>query len=772
MCSCRRTILSYSLLILCLVLAGCGGGGSTVGSPPPQGPQPVTETDVTTGADGSASFPAAGLQVQVGDLVSLQALAGIDVTLFAQGTQLGLAVVDPSGQYGPEIFVVGNQSVTPNTARNGVKTNAQNNSTTAIAVSLTSLQFLTNAGSTTPVSLTVGMLNYSLPKYYSCTTESFGQVKQNLPTLILGAGLKQGAKYGLIKLFGTLGTDAAAIVKGTFTVLGIPALGAFDVSLLQLDTYVALGYADTDMFKVCSPQGGLASFVFGQAFLLQPQAQPSGQPVFGTAVSGTVFDASSNQPINGALVTLSGPSPASQVTGSNGSFLFSSPIAFLSGSYAISVSQFGYVPSSSQFMLGPGQSYSQNVYLAKPSPASCVPAGAVGVLVHGQAVDAYVPNGSYLELATGVDFVPVEDTIAVGTRINTPNPVNSCSSNPSTGETICTANNTDVYALAGSNLLNTFTSAGSGFLQTSGGSCTNCGVVVDPTTNTAVIGISLASGSGYQLFDMGSHSLSSPIPAPYPGFSSGPNISESFSIGIVTKGRVTQRFLLSPSEDFGTTADYELFDISFPASPNAYSFAGLSSVLSPHAEYDSAAADCSTGIALATQEGTSNVFIADLTQATFNSATASGPPSWNAPSQLQSLPEFSGFGAGTTGITIAPGSHLGLLEDEFGTTAFGAIQLPSTSGTGTPSVVDWVVASMPNDPSGFPWSMPLDPHGLSAYTSPNTGRAMALLMNRQRTYLAVIDLQALLSATRSVPHVIDVSVDLVGTGIVRFVPIP
>ena len=130
-----------------------------------------------------------------------------------------------------------------------------------------------------------------------------------------------------------------------------------------------------------------------------------------------------------------------------------------------------------------------------------------------------------------------------------------------------------------------------------------------------------------------------------------------------------------------------------------------------------------------------------------------------APSRIQDFtPAFNKFGAGTTGITIAPGTHVGILEDEFGSTAFGAIRLPSTSGAawGTPIVQDWVSAVMPNDPTGAPWVMTLDPHGLTAYVSPNTGKAIGLIMNDQRTFIALVDIEGLLSAKR-LPgtHVID-----------------
>jgi hypothetical protein len=69
---------------------------------------------------------------------------------------------------------------------------------------------------------------------------------------------------------------------------------------------------------------------------------------------------------------------------------------------------------------------------------------------------------------------------------------------------------------------------------------------------------------------------------------------------------------------------------------------------------DSAAEDCTTGIELSTDEGTGNLFIADLKQVTFTTGT---PNTWSASSQFENFPEFDPFDAGTSGIAVAPGSH-------------------------------------------------------------------------------------------------------------------
>jgi hypothetical protein len=62
---------------------------------------------------------------------------------------------------------------------------------------------------------------------------------------------------------------------------------------------------------------------------------------------------------------------------------------------------------------------------------------------------------------------------------------------------------------------------------------------------------------------------------------------------------------------------------------------------------------------------------------------------------------------------------------------------------------------------------------LGAYTSPNNGKAFGVMSNGflvPSTYVAVIDLQALLSAPRTAGrHTVDPSYDLLLNGVVRYV---
>jgi hypothetical protein len=140
---------------------------------------------------------------------------------------------------------------------------------------------------------------------------------------------------------------------------------------------------------------------------------------------------------------------------------------------------------------------------------------------------------------------------------------------------------------------------------------------------------------------------------------------------------------------------------------------------------------------------------------------------------------------------MAPGTHVGLIASEYGTGGgFGAIALPSTSGSGAPAIADWVEATLPNDPNGNAWTNGGAPHLVSAYVSPNTGKAMGVMANDSRTFIALIDIQALLNATRATyslnfypdtsqngtgtittgSHYVDHTVDLVATGVVTWIP--
>jgi hypothetical protein len=383
--------------------------------------------------------------------------------------------------------------------------------------------------------------------------------------------------------------------------------------------------------------------------------------------------------------------------------------------------------------------------LPPPPPASissCRPSNSLTVLVRGADVTAYVPNGNWLFGQTGIQVVPIEPT-GTSTPIATQNVVNSCASNWTTGETVCAANNTDVYLITGTTLNTTLTSGADSTSGFSGGSCENCGVAINAVTNTAVITMGLSpTGNGLQFLNLATNTLAVPV-----------RIVNEESEDIVWDP--ARNLILSPDED-GT---YDLFNTTSTTPPSEFANSFGYYV----GQFDSAGEDCTTGIALATDEYTNNLFLTDLTQAVFTPGSPAG--TWTAPWVLQTIPEFAPYTsteAGTDGIAVAPGSHLGIVTGEFPTppsagNAIIAIELPSTSGSGTPSLVDYAVATLPNDPGGNPFSMGCDPHTTTAYVSPNTGKAIGLVLDYGATpcysggapaYVGVIDLQGLLSAPR------------------------
>jgi len=287
-------------------------------------------------------------------------------------------------------------------------------------------------------------------------------------------------------------------------------------------------------------------------------------------------------------------------------------------------------------------------------------------------------------------------------------------------------------------------------------------VAINPATNQALIVLSTSGGPGFQFLDL------TGVPTFEAAFASpSGKVSEGILIDPISN------LVLSPTE----ANDYEIINVATTTTP---AFFENPITITPPTVLEAAAEDCATGIVLASteefQQGTGQIFIADLTQATF---TPGSPGTWTAPSQLQSLPEFASpaLSFGPVGLAVATGSHIGVVTGEFGGSGFGAIQLPSTSGSGTPAISDWVECNIPNDPDGNSWSMGLDPHTVTAYVSPTSGDAMGLIANSPPpAFLAVVDLTKLLNTT-IVPrlpgtHTCDPITNLVTAGVVSFVAVP
>jgi hypothetical protein len=399
--------------------------------------------------------------------------------------------------------------------------------------------------------------------------------------------------------------------------------------------------------------------------------------------------------------------------------------------------------------------------------ASCNPGSSMGILSYNPTgakttpVTAYVPNAAWGGGTTGILVVPIEGGGSPAS-ITTSSEINSCSSNSITGTSVCIDNVTGVYILSGTSITNTLTSGANAYESFSGGSCENCTVAINEAQGkkgAAVIGMGFAgssAGSGLQFLDLSSLTFGTVVP-----------LANEHSEDILWDPFHNR--VLSPNE----AQNYDLVAVNTTNTPGPSTTTEYANYMgSTGGEPDSAALDCTTDIALSTVEFSGNLYIADLSQATF---TAGTPGSWSAPSQIVNFPEFDYLLNGTTAIAVAPGStHLGIVNGEFGGNLIGAIQLPSKSGSGTPSFVDYVAATLPATPDTCTFSAGDDPHTTTAYTSPNNGKAYGVVADWVEVppdYLAVIDLAALLAAKRSPgTHSVDPSVNLVASGIVTYVP--
>jgi len=368
--------------------------------------------------------------------------------------------------------------------------------------------------------------------------------------------------------------------------------------------------------------------------------------------------------------------------------------------------------------------------------AACVPTSSLGIIAPAKgpaAVQAVVPNGAWAAGRTGIRVVqletgggPVVPPLPIDTNPITSALVNSCAGNPATGESVCVANDNTVFHLSPTDTVTVLHSASNQFSGFSGGSCENCGVAINALTNQAVIAMGLStspSGAALQTLNLSNDTFLTP-------FSTHNQISEDISID------PNRGYILNPAEFSG------IYGIDQFNTQTGVINSEFSDTVTPFLVMDSAGEDCSTGIALTVGEGSDNIFLADLTQATF---TAGTPGTWHAPQQVQTI--IGSYSAGLDGIAVAQGtSHLATVTGEFGGSSFSVLLLPATSGTGTPAIVDYAyVQCVTGMSAGF------DPHTVSAYTSPNNGKAYTVFANwftGVPDSLLVADMAAILAAPR------------------------
>jgi hypothetical protein len=428
---------------------------------------------------------------------------------------------------------------------------------------------------------------------------------------------------------------------------------------------------------------------------------------------------------------------------------------------------------------------------------------AIGVLVNGTDVGLFVPYSTDNSLKMGAVMKIIESAPgapASKTAFFKAGFANSCATSPATSIAVCSAAFGSSYisrptvtgqplrATKGGYKVAGFKSGVTKLVHFTGGSCANCGTAIDDAlggVSTAIV----STSRGYLPVQLSPFQIQ-PILT-----TNGEAISGNFGYDPVNHRILSPNYQILNLKHFQTgTPHYQIIDVSggaaFDLSDNNAFFnatgtcaTNTGGTVQRDALPDAGAYDITTGIAYGTfrspadcisADTVEDIALFDMTQATFDTGTAT----WStAGKQIQTLSEMNNLSNGITGIAVVPGQNLAIVADRFelsgGAGGFGALSLPTTSGSGIPAIQDWVQAEMPNDPSGKRWAMSFEPNGLTAYTSPNSGNGMGVIINRTHTYAAVIAIQALLSATRqnATMHTLSSSVDLVGDGIVRFVNI-
>ena len=422
-------------------------------------------------------------------------------------------------------------------------------------------------------------------------------------------------------------------------------------------------------------------------------------------------------------------------------------------------------------------------------------ANAPGVIINGNTVTVYVPEGSDDNSTTGTMQVVLESAsspLPTPTLIATDR-VNSCTPTQS-GQVVCSgqAGTVDLFPPGGGSpdilpLSNSTIPA----INYAGGVCQACGAMVDESLNLGII----SSGLGFIPVDLVHSTVGTPITvAIAPDLNQVPGMDFGYDKArhLILSANYQ---ILSELNFTSSTPRFQIIDISNPANPLIYRFAEAMPFFVANGRLcgdgtvnsdiwpDTTALDTATNIAYVTFHTKAPCFNAppddiamfDMSQATFDNTA----DTWDTPSKT--IQSITGTGLnGIDPISVESTNHLALVSA--GDNNFGVLALPTTSGHGTTlTISDWANALMPNDPDGVTWVGWHEPNGLTTYVSPNTGKVMGVLMNNPMTsgnysgstYLALIDMKGLLNAKRDPisAHKVDGSVDLQASGLVTFIKI-
>jgi hypothetical protein len=430
---------------------------------------------------------------------------------------------------------------------------------------------------------------------------------------------------------------------------------------------------------------------------------------------------------------------------------------------------------------------------ATPGATDKNSANAPGVFINGQTVTVFVPEGSDDLSNTGTFQVVVENGASPlpSPSLVTTDRVNSCTPAES-GQLVCSGQEgtVDLVPAASSSPTTQSISPLPNTVNYAAGDCIACGALVDDALNLGII----STGSGFYLLNLSTGVLGNPIatngnpPATpdsleVPGMDFG--YDKAHHLILSANYQVTNLSMFMSSEPH-----FQIINIANPSVPTVFDLANDQSYFGGDGNTcgaapgtpsdtlpDTTALDTSTDIAYVSFHTKSDCFnsppddieMFDLSQASFNA----GAHTWTTPASL--VQSITGTAInGIDSISVESTSHLAMVTA--GDNNIGVLQLPTASGGNNVSltITDWVNALMPNDPDGAVWSGWGEPNGVATYVSPNTGKVMGVLMNNPAggagsTYLALVDMQALLAAPRDTPP--HQNLGAIPAGIVTFVKI-
>jgi hypothetical protein len=430
-------------------------------------------------------------------------------------------------------------------------------------------------------------------------------------------------------------------------------------------------------------------------------------------------------------------------------------------------------------------------------------ANAPAVIISGDLVTAYVPLGSDSFSPQGIAQVAIENGAnpLPGPAVFSSGRANSCAL-ANTGEIVCSQQDGTIDLVPAATATTTATNVATGATVGNdyfAGSCVGCGAMVDNGLGSTSAGLGIiATGNGFFTLD-----LSNIANAPTGPIVTNPAepVGTDFGYDAANHRILNANYVVTNTSTNATTTPlFQIIDIANPASPLAYDLNDATGFFESNAQTcatdsfdamlpETSAIDESTNIAYVSFHTPASCFatppnaiaLFDMSQANFTAGTAGASGTWDTNGkQVQLLTDLTLNGIDL--ISVESASHVAIIGG--GAQTFGALQLPATSGSGTPAITDWVSANMPNDPAGNPWNGWSVPNGVATYLSPNTEKPIGLLLNTLESdgsrigagpYLALVDINALLALPRETAggHQVAAANDgqaLVNAGIVQFVP--